>query len=1239
MIGAWLFTISFIFTNYWKRDSSPEKVRKKLETRFHNAENEIEQLAKDTPTLKKLLANKPHPGKLTLQTKQYGVFLYSLNKDSLPSLQYWNSNVFTISAADLQQPDGYNFVVRQNGEQEIIRKSISLGGQDSLLLMAVIPLHWEYFINNKYLRKDFDGFPSLDEQYEISEASGALPILNSRGLLLFKIKQKTGHIYAGYDWLTIILRGFSMLLLAIFVNRFATDIHKQYDLPTAMFFLISVIVFIRFITYHFPFPFDFTRLSLFDPSVYASNALHPSLGHLAINAILLFWVAGFYKFNSLAYRPSPLMVKYPLLRFGNLVSLVAVVFSIVSITSSLVLDSKISFDVTNFFSLNRFSVVGFMCLSFLVLALYHISHILLRPLFAIFTPLSLQLLVAAVTGLLYVSIFNSAHPLLNIFIILWILGYLVMLNYRKADIHLSIRQSSIFIFWVIYFALSATFLISHENLTVDIAERKKMAERLVIQNDANGENAINIAVSNINLRLLKNNFYQFYTEYANKHSKDSILNENFIGYLNHFETSVYTYDSLYQGLFNEDTTVAYADLFTVMTVYGKRTNIPDLYSYAGSDGKANYLYFITICIANKPSGYFFLQIKPKKYKSEALYPVLFSQDGDEGNRPEGQKKYPYAIYNNGKLSNKINEYDFPIHINTNELSAFAYSNHINGSTSELWYNVGNGKTIIIAKPDNRLVEMLTLFAYLFFTFLVTIGIFHVVGSILDTHNLFTLLRKRIRLNMRTQIHATVIFISVASFVIIGYTSIQFFTNRFNTSNRQRLFTTIEMIANELAGNVGHLPIAGTLHKDSTIEKLGYENELEWKIATISEIHNVDINYYSPDGRLLATTQPHIYNKQLLNNRINPSAFFHLKYDERNQFVQTEKIGKLGFLSIYMPIVNEKGQVEALLNIPYLNSQVELNQEISNFMATIINLNAFIFLIAGAIAFLLTQRVVASFSIIADKMKEIGFGKKNEAIVWNKNDEISDLVKEYNKMVQKLEQSAEALARSEREGAWREMARQVAHEIKNPLTPMKLSIQYLQRAIDNDQPNAKQLAQNVAKTLVDQIDQLARIAGDFSQFANINNVQLEELNISQIIENVTALYSQGGSASIFYSRQPDVWIMGDKTQLNRLFTNLIKNAIEATPDDITPTITLTQSQTSREVTIAIKDNGKGISPDQAQHIFQPNFTTKTSGTGLGLAICKGIVENLRGSITFSTGQGKGTTFFIILPRKSVFLTPP
>ena len=365
--------------------------------------------------------------------------------------------------------------------------------------------------------------------------------------------------------------------------------------------------------------------------------------------------------------------------------------------------------------------------------------------------------------------------------------------------------------------------------------------------------------------------------------------------------------------------------------------------------------------------------------------------------------------------------------------------------------------------------------------------------------------------------------------------------------------------------------------------------------------------------------------------MDPIAYYHLQELKEIQFFKEEAIGSLNYLSNYVPVIDESGKEYAYLNIPYFTSQSKLRQEISNFLVAIINLNAFIFLIAGIVAFFITNRITRSFTFISNKMKEVNLGKVNAAIRWKRNDEIGELVKEYNKMVAKLDGSAAALAKSEREGAWREMARQVAHEIKNPLTPMKLSLQYLQRAIDNNADNINALSRNVATTLVEQIDHLSQIAGQFSQFANIGNPRNEIFNLNESMKMIIQLHSMEDNVVLDWTPVAEaVFVNADKTHINRLFTNLIQNAVQAVPDDRRAYIKVEEALLAGQILITIKDNGNGIPEAMRTKIFTPNFTTKTSGTGLGLAMCKGIIEQSNGEIWFETMVGQGTNFYVKLP---------
>lgn len=1227
--AAWLYTISFIFSNYWSYHSSPEKVSSKLQERLQHQEAKFNDALKDTATLSALLAQSPKA--VDPLKEDIGLFMYATgNEEDGPKLAYWNTNHMYVNSEDLYRGEGNYFIENQNGEFEMIRREIKLGGKD-VSVIAMLPIRWSYFMENKYLHSEFAGYSGINDQYEISGAEDAFPVVNGKGETLFRVKLKPGKSFIAYDSVTVLLRVLAIILLLVFLNSLAQELVHRFSFKTGFVFLLSAVLFIRLVSYLFPFPFDFNKLPLFDPSVYASNLLHPSLGDLLVNSVLLFWLVSFYRTHSDGvawFRPR---FRPRFFEYINLFVLTVIAFLLAGVIISLVRDSKIPFDVTNFFGLTIYSVISFVVLCFLVLSFFHFSQILVQPAIKSKLPVYMQCLAISLYGLAYIVLFASTTDTrVYLAVLIWLMAYLLLLNLRQRDMYVPLLRSSFFIFWVMIFAMSIASMVIYENGIVEFEQRKRIAEKLALQTDPSGENLLNIAATNFDDQFLVNNFHRLSEgESANKFIKDSLINENFSGYLNKYDTRIYTFDSLHHPLFNEDS-VSYAAIKTIITNKAKPTAIQDIFIYENTVDGFSYVYQKPI--VQKDSvllGYLFVIIKSKRYKSEALYPELFNQVSDVAS--DLNTNYAYAVYTRGRMINHFNTYSFPSQLDRKQLSGFEFSYRKAGDYNELWYNGINNKQVIVVKRDTWFIEAVTLFAYLFCSFLFIIFLFHFGNYLLVARFKWNELRKMLRLNIRSQIQSTIIFLSVFSFIVIGIATISFFILRFNRNNEERLSKSIQVMANEVNTKKNSLQAF-----DDVPDNSGVRAELEKTIADISDLHNVDINYYDLDGNLVISTQPYIYNKQLLSSKMEPRAYRALQTGHSIRFLQSESIGSFQYLSIYVPLTDDQGNNYAYLNIPYLNSQNELNQEISGFLATLINLNAFIFLIAGAIAFFLTSRITESFSLIGRKMQEMNLGQINEAIEWNRTDEIGMLVDEYNKMVKKLELSAQALAQSEREGAWREMARQVAHEIKNPLTPMKLSIQYLQNAIQKGAPNVKELSENMAVTLIEQIDQLAKIAGDFSQFANIGNARMEVFDITDVLSSIVRLYSTNPRIQIDWKKEEGHYqVYSDRVQMNRLFTNLLQNAIEAnTEKDQMVNVAITQKHEEENILISVRDDSGGIPAGMHGNIFTPNFTTKSSGTGLGLAICKGIVEQANGHIWFESEEGKGTTFFIQLPPADV-----
>ena len=1229
IIAAWFITISFIIDNYLSGNSSVSTVRKNIENYIQKQEKDFEKLMSDTALVKKINDNKFDEDQLQQLTgKKYFIYRYFVNDIGLHQLIFWNTQAVLPSSEILSSPDSSGFIQLENGYYVWRKNNAPVS-----ISVALIPVKWNYFVTNTYLRNSFATGKDLESNYDISILPNNAAVKSINGNKLFYLVEKPNSVIPKNNPAAIWFRILAAIFVLLFIHLLATYIATRHSLWKAILFLVPLIFVLRWISYLFPFPLNFRQFELFDPSIYGSNIVLRSLGDLLINSVLFTWIVLFAHYHlqekkiSIADRKPEL--KWLILSVISIV-LLAATFTSGQVIRSMVADSQISFDVINFFTLNIYSVTGFIVLCCIAISYFLLSQILmyfLQPMFPKNFP-GLYLAIAT-GGLIYLTFqLSIANAGFELFILVWLLFYLLLLNRDSLNLSASKIASSRLIFWLFFFSVTIAAVIVLENSKKELRNREHYAETLATKADPSSETLLNTLLTDFRNEFLAANFYRLNTDSSNQFFKDSLVNGNFSGYTNKYETRIYTFDAKEKPLYNRDA-AGFNELNTVLKTQAKPTNIPDLFYYDESYDRFSYISRKTITNSSADTlGYVFILANPKKYKADAngLNLELFSKGSN--NAIENSPVYAFAVYNNLQLVNSHNDYAFATRLTTQQVPKEEFVTFKKNGYDELWYKTGPQKIVIIAKENNFLIESITLFSYLFCAFLLVTAFFWLLNISIRAR--FNKLRFRTywQLSIRNQIHGTVIFISVLSFLVIGVATILFFINRYENSNREKLSRVIHVMENEVRISLSELSVFDDVVK---VYDEAYREKLEKTIDKISEIHAVDVNLYDLDGNLKVSSLPLPYTKGIISTKMDPMAFYHLNKSKEVQYFKEEKIGKLNFVSNYVPVIDATGREYAYLNIPYFTSESKLQEEIANFLVTIINLNAFIFLIAGIVALFITNRITRSFSFISDKMKAVNLGQMNEAIDWKRDDEIGELVKEYNKMVGKLDESAVALAKSEREGAWREMARQVAHEIKNPLTPMKLSLQYLQKSIANNSGNVKELTANVAQTLVEQIDHLNHIAGEFSQFANIGNPYNEVFDLNDVIKMVTQLHSIDDRLQLSWNplSQP-VLVHADRTHINRLFTNLIQNAMQAVSPEKIIQIKIDEEIINNNVLIKVKDNGIGITEELQAKIFTPNFTTKTSGTGLGLAMSKGIVEQAKGNIWFETKAGEGTTFFVELP---------
>ncbi len=1230
-----LLLFSFFTSTYFRVQPSIQNEGKKLEQYIHKQQKNYERFLADSQLMRRLVQQiEPLEEFKRIADKDYGIFLFAETITGDQEMLFWNNQKIIPPHADYSLEDGEYFRKLSNGHYLVVKRTVRLSNMsNNVIAYAMIPIRYEYdFPNSNYLQTHFTYNRSAVNKISISDKETPHVIHSLNDKPLFYIAHKAYTPIREADSITFFLRICSFILLLAYLHFVTETITKSRSSLKGILFLSLSLLVVRIALYFFPGIFFFRQFELFDPTIYGNyySKLNQSLGDLLINTILFCWFVVYAWHTVGSLKPLP-HFKYKkgilLAGIGTILFLIVSTFQYANVIRSLIADSKISFNVIDFFSLDIYTVVGFVVLALLSLSYYYFTRILFSFILPAFKSKMIHIYFALAFGGLILLTFRSGNSIIlfHLPVLLWLFIYTLILTQEKFIINRFRITVAGILFWIFIFSVSLTALILQENNQKELRIRKSIAEKLDQLTDPAAEQTLKIALAFLDNDFLADNFHRFQNPTENRLIRDSIISKNFGGYIIKYDTRIFVFNSQNAGVNNDDS-LTFAELNNLFSVQSVPTGTPDLNYHETSYDQFNYITKRSITDSVKV-GTLFIVSTPKQYNSDALYPELFRNSNQIN--AENSPVYSHAVYKKNVLISASNKYPFQINLTQIEIPQNEYENRTNVDYDELWYKASNDKVVVIAKNQNSLIESITLFSYLFCAFLFMVGLLQIISLILKAANDKHAITVFWQLNIRSQVHSTIIFISILSFLIIGIATISFFIIRYNRNNVDKLSRTSGIMIKEMQKQASDF---GTFDDVINIYDSVTNNNLQNLINEVADIHDVDVNVYDTSGNLYVSSEAEVYKKGLLSTKMHPEAYYHLNRLRQVQYVQEETLSSLHYLSIYATVRREDdGKVLAYLNIPYFLSQIDINQEISNFLVTIINLNAFIYLIAGVIALFITNKITRSFSVIGDKMKEIQLGKTNEEIVWNRNDEIGELVLQYNKMVHQLERSAAALAKSEREGAWREMARQVAHEIKNPLTPMKLSIQYLQKAIHKNQSNVKALTTNVANTLVEQIDHLSKIAADFARFANIGTTQLETFDLHQVLETLKDLYSTNPGVKLNWIKTEEKIILrADKTHMNRLFTNLLTNSIDACTNRTTCKIDIIEEKRGQEIVIQIRDNGEGIPEEMRSKIFAPNFTTKSSGTGLGLAMCKSIVDQTGGEIWFQTEQGKGSSFFVQLP---------
>ena len=1130
-------------------------------------------------------------------------------------LRYWNSNILPLQINEFLPEEKEGVINPGNGWYAITR----LQEEESLTLLGLILIKYDYVFENNFLINDFhDDFKMFPDAGISPDNQEGNKITGPDGRFIFSLiipdELPSGN---KFSLLASLLFSLSAILLLFFLyNSFSLFRFKSIASKNYWFLAVSATLLLaRYIMLEFSYPDIFRSFSLFHPHHYAKSSLFPSLGDLLINSVLLLFLTICFSvhFNIFDRKGEPNNRKNIFSVAILNLFLVFWLFFFHWLFSGLIFNSNIQLEVYNFFYLTRFSFVAYLILAILIASVVIFAD---RVIFLSSTLVELKIFIwlFALSFSSGVLILSLAGNTVNIYAILFFIALIASISCIRY-----FRYRYTYSFQLLLVFLISLFTMAF--ITSKSMEKEKNIRQVLAVNLANERDQVaefmfeKIEVSLRNDSLLRSSLST--QDYDDWELYDYLAETYFTGYFGNYEMQIAFcgpgFDLLLEDI--NEIVDCYTFFYEIIGDFGVPVSANSGFFFLNNlNARISYLGIIIYVLDEYPfEKTLFISLDSKLMNDQLGYPELLIEGGLQGNPHTAL--YSTAKYIDNRLVSRSGIFPYPLTMQFEHDPESEFTMVKKNGYDHLVYHIGSGNISVLSKPKIRTIDLLTSFSYSFVFFYLLYGLALLFCK-------YPLRIKRWQIDFKNKIKFSMIGVLLLSLILIGIVTVYYNIRQFEKQQYESISEKIQSVLIELEYRHGH--------EAELTPGLSYH--VTGGLIQLSNVFYSDINMYDLSGNLYASSRPEVFDLGLIGEQMNPAAYSEMLMKQSARFVHKETISNLSYLSAYVPLTNYNNEIISYLNLPYFTRQSILTKEIYTLVVAVANIYAILLLISTFIAVIVSNTITKPLQLIQNRLRELSIGKKNEHIYYESDDEIGNLIREYNRMVDELERSAELLARSEREGAWREMAKQIAHEIKNPLTPMKLSIQHLQRSWEDRTENWDDVLKRTTHNLVEQIDHLSSIATAFSNFAKLPGTKPDRVNIVQTINNIAGLFSNNENIDISLNLNNifELYVISDRTQLNRVFVNLLKNSVQSIPVGRKGKISIELEAGKEMATVKITDNGKGIPPELMGKMFTPNFTTKSGGTGLGLAIVKNIVEQSGGTVGFTTEHQKGSCFFFKLP---------
>ncbi len=1108
------------------------------------------------------------------------------------SLIYWNNNELPINAfADLHFPSE-GLTQLQNGWYYSQLSKIG-----SVVIVSSFGIQRTYPYENDQLKNTFFApFPQAKALIGFNKTDEHV-VKNLKGESLFQLELDTTKNKDHSQ----VLMFFLILLSIVIVWHFLLSRSQKWWWRALVAGLVLLFAFVSNSVNVFAW---MSNAELFDSQLLALNEWIPNLGELIFKALLF-----------ALFMLSILGIKWKkpnqILLFLSGAIIPAGILIMPRLAISLIENSTIPLELSTILELNQFTFYV-LALLFSGVGLFgYMLHLLFKQWCALQVR-SIDLVF--VTWLLITAFTQFQMGIVSWDVLLWP-SLLVILIYA---IHRLDRGSWTFTanLLALLIAAAATAVnIQKEWGKKERQERELYANELADNRDITAEMEFILAREKLNEEVYLNRLFNVDEQPTFNELKEAMERRIFNGYWERFDIDLYYFRSFVNSTMNGFSEREFEEL---IEAHGDRSDIDsNLYFIRDFTSQFSYVFRHQIVSKNGEVVPIYGTLKSKKIPEEIGFPrLLISQ---QANVFESLEAYSIAKYYKGRLITNYGDYSYPI-----RLARLFRGN----KSDQFWFESDGYSHFVLRKsPEDAIVlsrEVPTILSLITTIAFLLVGTGAVFAVVVFARMRFIRKGQSRNIPLATRIQLVMIGLVFVSLLGFSVGSSRFVNDQYGDYTNDIIREKIRSVNREGLQ---------WFEKNADSSVVWTRDELAYQLRNWSQIFITDLNVYSVDGHLIASSRPKIYNIGLLGEQMDPDAMIALRQEKRSEFIHEEFIGNLSYLSAYVPVINKNGQMLGFLNLQHFDQQNVFEAQVQRFFMAIVNVFMLLLVLSIIGAIVVSNWITSPLRLVRRSFANVALGKRNQPIVYNSTDEIGELVAEYNNKIKEIEAAAKQLAQTERESAWREMAKQVAHEIKNPLTPMKLSVQQLQRVFDPNDPKAKEKLQKVSLSIIEQIDALTHIANAFSSFAKLPQPHMEHIDLIELLRSIDALYgaNQEIDWECDFNQEDSCLVNGDRDMLLRVLNNVVTNGIQAVPFDRKANIRLVFKTTGDEAIVDIIDNGSGIPEDQLQRIFEPYFTTKSTGTGLGLAMVRQILESHGGNISVNATSVKGTVIRIVLPR--------